>query len=411
MPLSAEALAEEFPLEAGLIYLNHAGVAPWPRRAVDAVSAFARENMHQGASHYPRWLLVERRLREHLATLINAASPRQIGLLKSTSEGLSFVASGLPWRPGENVVIAREEFPSNRIVWEALGRHGVAVRQVPVLDRDDPEADLIAACDRDTRLLSISACQYINGLKINIEKLGEYCRARGIFFVVDAIQQIGALPFDVQACHCDVAVADGHKWMLGPEGLALFYVSDRAFDRLDVSEFGWHMVEQIGDYARADWQLAEDARRFECGSPNLLGTHALEAALGLLFEHGLPNVYSMLHDNIELLSGSVERLPGARLLRPADAARRSAILTVAFEGVDPLRLDRRLKAARLQVAVRGGGIRLSPHFYTPPAVLEAAATILARALEAERRGEPCQGIADQRPVPPAEREPTRSGLA
>lgn len=385
MPLSPEALAAEFPLEAGLKYLNHAGVAPWPRRAVAAVEAFARENMRQAATHYPRWLTVERRLREHLARLVNAPSSRQIGLLKSTSEGLSFVASGLPWQAGWNVVTAHEEFPSNRIVWEALGRHGVETRSVPVLGVSDPEGDLIAACDRHTRLLSVSACQYINGLKLDIERLGDYCRGRGIFFVVDAIQQIGALPFDVQACHCDVAAADGHKWMLGPEGLALFYVSERALEQLRVSEYGWHMVEAVGDYARRDWQPAADARRFECGSPNLLGTHGLEASLSLLLEHSLVNVYKELTYKIDLLSSSVEQLPGARMLSPADPARRSGILTVAFAGIDPGRLDKRLQQAGVRVAIRGGGVRLSPHFYTPDAILEEAVMVLAQALEAERR--------------------------
>ncbi len=387
MPLSPDVLAAEFPLQPGLCYLNHAGVAPWPRRAALAVEAFARENTTLAASCYPRWLAVELRLREQLARLINAASPMQVGLLKNTSEGLSFVAAGLSWKPGQNVVIAREEFPSNRLVWEALGRHGVAVRQVPVLDSADPEADLIAACDVDTRLLSISACQYINGMAISLERLGEYCRRRDIFFVVDAIQGIGALPFDVQASQCDVAVADGHKWLLGPEGLALFYVSDRALERLAVSEYGWHMVARVGDYERSEWGLSPDVRRFECGSPNLLGTHALEASVGLLLEHGESHVFNQLRCNIEFLSSSVEQIPGAESLSPRSPDRRSGILTVAFAGTDPGRLDRRLRQAGVFAAVRGGGIRLSPHFYTPQAVLAEAAGILARCVAAERRGE------------------------
>ncbi|HAZ60401.1 MAG TPA: aminotransferase [Gammaproteobacteria bacterium] len=387
MPLSPAALAAEFPLQPGLCYLNHAGVAPWPRRAALAVEAFARENTTLAASSYPRWLAVEQRLREQLARLINAASPMQVGLLKNTSEGLSFVAAGLSWRAGQNVVIAREEFPSNRIVWEALGRHGVAVRQVPVLDAADPEADLLAACDADTRLLSISACQYINGMKMSLDRLGDYCRRRDILFVVDAIQAIGAVPFDVEACQCDVAVADGHKWLLGPEGLALFYVSDRALERLAVSEYGWHMVARVGDYERSEWGLSPDVRRFECGSPNLLGTHALEASIGLLIEHGESFVFNQLRCNVEFLSSSVEQIPGAESLSPSSPDRRSGILTVAFAGTDPGRLDRRLRQAGVFAAVRGGGIRLSPHFYTPQAMLEEAARVLARCVVAERRGE------------------------
>jgi selenocysteine lyase/cysteine desulfurase len=385
MPLSAAELAAEFPLESGICYLNHAGVAPWPRRAVRAVEAFAQANLTRGAADYPQWLAVEARLRRHLATLIHAPSPARIGLVKSTSEGLSFVAAGLAWEAGQNVVIAREEFPSNRIVWEALGRHGVELRSVPVLGAADPEAALIAACDRETRLLSISACQYINGMAMNLEVLGEYCHRHGIFFVVDAIQQIGALPFDVEACHCDVAVADGHKWMLGPEGLALFHVSERALEWLRVSEYGWHMVAQRGDYERPTWTLAPDARRFECGSPNLLGTHALEASLGLLIEHGEYIVFKSLQDKMDCLSSFVEPIPGARILSPPAPPRRSGMLTVAFPGVDAERLGQRLREAGVYAAVRGGGIRLSPHFYTPEGVLEQAAQVLAEVVRGLRR--------------------------
>ncbi|NQD96371.1 aminotransferase class V-fold PLP-dependent enzyme, partial [Pseudomonas sp. CrR25] len=212
------AIHDEFPQLAELRYLNHAAVAPWPQRAVVAVSRFAEQNAHCGARDYPAWLLVERSLRERLTRLLNAPSSDDIALVKNTSEALSFVAFGLDWRAGDQVVISDEEFPSNRVVWEALEARGVEVLQVN-LHQGDPEVGLLNACGARTRLMSISAVQYASGLRLDLGRLGHGCQRRGVLLCIDAIQQLGALPFDVQAYQCAFAMADGHKWLLGPEGL------------------------------------------------------------------------------------------------------------------------------------------------------------------------------------------------
>src|SRR5690606_10525724 len=208
---------DEFPQDKDLCYLNHAAVAPWPKRSHDAVVRFAAENVTHGARHYPRWLAIEVHLREQLQRLVNAPSSADISLLKNTSEGLSVIAAGLDWQPGDRVLISNQEFPSNRIPWQALARVGVTVDQADI-GGDDPEAALIAAMTPETRLLSISSVQYGTGLRMDLARLGEACRERGILFCVDAIQSLGVLPMDVQAINADFVVADGHKWMLGPEG-------------------------------------------------------------------------------------------------------------------------------------------------------------------------------------------------
>ena len=272
---------DEFPQDPAICYLNHAAVAPWPKRAAEAVKAFACENLHQGARDYPRWVQLEHRLRGQLQTLLNAPGKGDIALVKNTSEALSFVAMGLDWTEGDEVLISDAEFPSNRIPWEALAPRGVRLRQVS-LNGADPEGALIAAMGPATRLLSISSVQYASGLRMDLARLGRACRERGILFCVDAIQSLGAIELDVQAIHCDFAMADGHKWLLGPEGLGVFYCRREVRDRLHLTQFGWHMVEALGDYDRADWMPASTARRFEPGSPNTLAQHALSASLELL---------------------------------------------------------------------------------------------------------------------------------
>lgn len=366
---------DEFPQIVDLRYLNHAAVAPWPRRAARAVSAFAEQNATVGARDYPQWLTVERSLRQRLKRLLNAPSSGDVALVKNTSEALSFVAFGLDWKRGDRIVISDEEFPSNRVVWEALRPLGVEVVQVS-LKGDDPEGDLLAACGPRVRLMAISAVQYASGLRLDLARLGEGCEKRDVLLCIDAIQQLGALPFDVQHNRCAFAMADGHKWMLGPEGLGVFYCRSDLRDQLKLHEYGWHMLEYAGDYDRTDWEPARSARRFECGSPNLLGAMALEASLSLLEEVGMERVAAELDERIEWLCQGLGELDGVDILSPTTPDRRAGILTFRLQGWDNAALFERLKAEQVVCALRGGGIRFSPHFYTPQRVIDETVALL-----------------------------------
>jgi selenocysteine lyase/cysteine desulfurase len=370
--------APEVLLDPELAYLNHAAVSPWPRRTVEAVARFARENGARGAAGYPRWLEVEARLRDRLAALVNAPDPRDIALVKNTSEGLSLIAQGLDWQAGDNVVGIAQEFPSNRVVWEALRDRGVVLRRLDLDRSSEPELDLAALCDARTRLMAVSSVQYARGLRLDLERLGGLCRARGVALCVDAIQSLGAVPFDLARVAADFVVADGHKWMLGPEGLGLLYVSARLRPRLRLSQYGWRMLEHAGDFDREDWAPAADARRFECGSPNMLGIHALEASLSLLQEVGIAAVHTALAERagriIELVDAH-----GFELLSPRRPERRAGIVTFRVPDTDPVALHRALLDRGVVCAPRGGGIRFSPHFYTPPEDLERAVDAAARA--------------------------------
>lgn len=364
-------LNDEFPQDTSLCYLNHAAVAPWPRRARDAVQRFADENMLRGASAYPRWLETEKALRQNLAALINAPGPRDIALVKNTSEALSMVAYGLAWEPGDEIVISDQEFPSNRIVWESLARQGVRTRAA-LLDSDQPEAAIEEAVTAKTRLVSISSVQYGTGLKLDLKRLGQFCRDRGILFCVDAIQSIGSHQIDVEDMCIDFTMADGHKWLLGPEGLALFYVRPDLRASLSLHEFGWHMVAERGNFDRHDWTPAGDATRFECGSPNMLATHALCASTDVLLEVGVGEVARRIESAIDKLHEQLLQVPGYTRITPTDPDRRAGILTFSLDGKDNEAIQRKLMGSDVICAYRGGGIRFSPHFYTPDEVLETA---------------------------------------
>ncbi|HCP54246.1 MAG: aminotransferase [Pseudomonadaceae bacterium] len=371
------ALHDEFSQLLDLRYLNHAAVAPWPKRAVSAVARFAEENAQRGARDYPSWIQVEDKLRQRLSRLLNAPSTDDIALVKNTSEALSFVAFGLDWKAGDQIIISDEEFPSNRIVWEALRPQGVEIIQVN-LQQGDPETNLLEACGPRTRLMSVSAVQFASGLRLDLPRLGQGCKERGVLFCVDAIQQIGALPFDVQACQCAFAMADGHKWMLGPEGLGVFYCRSDLRDQLTLHEFGWHMLEHMGDYQRTEWQPANSARRFECGSPNMLGTMALEASLSLLEEVTMAEVGNALEQRVQWLIDGLGEIPGVQLHSALAPERRAGIINFTVDGHDNHALHKQLMAEQVVCIPRGKGIRFSPHFYTEAKVIEDTLRILRR---------------------------------
>ncbi len=364
---------QEFPQDEGLIYLNHAAVAPWPLRTVRAVQQFADENARRGACNYPAWLGVEAAVREQLRALLNAESSAEIALQKNTSEALSIVAHGLDWRRGDNVVLASLEFPSNRIVWESLARYGVAAHVIPINpDEPDPESKLLEHCDAHTRLLAVSSVQYAAGLRMDLERLGAACKARGILLGIDAIQSLGALRFDLRRCDADFVAADAHKWLLGPEGIGVFYCSPALRERIALHEYGWHMVAEPGDYERASWEVAQDARRFECGSPNMLGIHALHASLSLLQEVGMAAVERGVLENSAYLMRHLQNQPGVVLQTPDTPGRYAGIVNFRVQGMPAARLHEALREAGVVCAVRSGGVRFSPHFYTPRARLDRA---------------------------------------
>lgn len=372
-------LNDEFALDPGLVYLNHAAVAPWPRRTARAVERFAEENLHQGASDYPRWMEKEAQLRGQCRDLVNAPSADDIALLKNTSEALSVVAHGLAWQAGDNVVISDEEFPSNRIVWESLRARGVETRRAHLAASSSPEDALASCIDARTRLLSVSSVEYASGLRLDLDRLGEICRARGVLFCVDAIQSLGVLPFEVAACGADFVMADGHKWLLAPEGLALFYVRPAIRDQLRLNQYGWHMVEDMFDFSRDDWQIAASARRFECGSPNMLGIHALSASLEVLAEAGIGNVAAQVLAHSAYLMDALAALPGIEILTPRAPGRYAGIVSFRHARVAPVELHARLVAQRIVCAQRGGGVRFSPHFYLTREQLDTAVAAVAAA--------------------------------
>jgi len=371
----------QFPSSERLHYLNHAAISPWPRVSADAVQQFAEENALQGALDYARWVKTEQSCRARYAALLNADSD-DIALVKNTSEGLSFIANGLHWRAGDNVVLPDCEFPSNWLAWDSLRRHGVEPRQVAIQSEQHimhPEKALMDACDERTRLLAVSAVQYRDGFRLDLSKLGDFCQQHSILFSVDAIQQLGMLPLDVQTCHIDFVSADAHKWLLGPEGQAVFYCAPHVRPQLQPSQYGWKQYEDPFDFDRLQWKTSDTGKRYEPGSPNTLGIIAADAALGLLLDTGMDEVARRVMANADLLRASLAECASIAMSTPPLPQQRTAIVNFR-----PLRRSadevyRNLLDHSILSAQRGNGIRLSPHFYQSTERMSEAAELICSA--------------------------------
>lgn len=362
-PRAADAsIRAQFPILRRGLYLNHAAVGPWPRCAAQAVQAFAAQNVQSGPANYRAWIAREKSLRERLA-LLTGSAPADIALLKNTTEGISLVAWGLDWQPGENVVLPRDEFASNRLPWLAQSKRGVEVREVDIRAGAQAEQALLDAMDDRTRLLSVSAVQWNDGFRLDLERLGAACRRRGVLFFVDAIQQLGSLPLDVESCRIDFLAADAHKWLLGPEGIAVFYCREALRPKLELLQQGWHMYDRPWDFQRSDWTPSDTAKRFEAGSPNSVGQAALHATTGLLLEQGMDRVADRVLANTDFLMRELPALPGIRLISRSEEERRSGIVSFVHQRLSASRLCSELRQSGIDCAVRGDWLRLSPHFY------------------------------------------------
>jgi selenocysteine lyase/cysteine desulfurase len=242
-----ERYAGQFPVVANLTYLNHAAVAPLCQAASDAMKWLAEDNCVHGSLHYDQWLACYDRLRAETARMIHADSS-EIAIVKNTSEGIATVQMGFPWKPGDTVVAFREEFPANYFPWARLESKGVGIRWLSIYD----PLDRIDEAARGARLLSISFVNYLSGHRVDLEAIGEICARHGVFYFVDAIQGLGVYPIDVRKARIHALAADGHKWLLGPEGCGVLYIQQDQQDLIEPVEFGWTNIAGYNDYACRD---------------------------------------------------------------------------------------------------------------------------------------------------------------
>ena len=346
------------------VYLNHAAVAPLVRPAAEAMKRLAEDALHYGSLHYQQWDETFDGLRRAASRLVNG-SPEEIALMKNTSEGIATIAIGLDWRAGDRIVAFREEFPANQYPWRRLETKGVTVEWLSVTD----PLDRIDDAAKGARLLSISFVQYLTGYRANLEAIGEICRRRGVIYFVDAIQGMGAFPLDVRAANIDALAADGHKWMLGPEGCGILYISRKLQEQVEPVEFGWTNVAGYNDYGSREMTLRGDAGRYECGTLNTIGCHGLRASIEFLLEVGVERIGPAVQALGDRIDEGV-RKKGYEVASERTPATGAGIVSFRKPGTDPVAIVARLKENGVAAAARAGWVRASPHFYISPEEIE-----------------------------------------
>lgn len=353
-------LRAEFPVTRRWAFLDHAAVAPLTARAQRAMAEWAADLAENGDVHESRWLARVEEVRGLAGRLIHA-DPADIAFVKNTSEGIGIVAEGYPWQAGDNVVTAAEEYPANIYPWLNLASRGVEVRRVPSRDRRLWLEDIRAAIDRRTRLLSLSFVEFASGFRNDLDALSALCRQRGVHFFVDAIQGLGVLPLDVQRTPLDFLAADGHKWLLGPEGAGIFYIRRELVDRLHPVGVGWNSVVGCRDFSTIDFRLKPHAGRWESGSLNVAGITALGASLELLLDLGIDTIRQRVFELTDHLCRQAAAA-GFEVYSSRQAEDQSGIVSLIVPG-QPRELVRRCRREGVVINQRAGRIRVSPHCY------------------------------------------------
>src|SRR5438445_1171390 len=325
-------LRNEFPITRRWAFFDHAAVAPLSGRAQRAMTEWAADMAENGDVHEPTWVRRVEEVRRLAGRLLNA-DPLDLAFVKNTSEGIGIVAEGLPWQSGDNVVTAAEDYPANIYPWMNLADRGVELRTVPSRDRRLWFDDIRAAIDSRTRLVSLSAVEFASGFRNDVDALAALCRERGVYFFVDAIQSLGVFPLDLKRTPIDFLSADGHKWLLGPEGAGIFYVRRELVERLHPIGVGWNSVVGSRNFAKIDFRLKPHAGRWESGSLNVAGIAALGASLELLLEVGIANIAKRVLELTDHLCAFADKA-GVQIFSSRRAEDKSGIVSIIVPGAD-----------------------------------------------------------------------------
>lgn len=358
-PLSS--FRSEFEVCESWAYLDHAALAPISRRARRAGEAYLEAIFRDGDAYYSDWFDEVEVIRARCARLIGAQS-EEVAFVANTTVGINEIASGLSFDRGQNVVVGEHEFPSNLLPWWRLEERGVEVRTVREVEGRIPPEHVLSLVDENTRIVALSFVEYSTGYRQDLSRLGRALKDLPALFFVDAIQGLGAFPLDVEESQIDFLVADGHKWLLAPDGIAIFYGRRERLGDVRPSAVGWLNSQAGMDFDHPTRELRTDARRFEAGSRNMVGLCALGASVALLQDVGLGRIGNRILELTDRLVLGLEA-QGHEVLSPRFGEERSGIVMFLPKKGKPEELREHLLAARVVTAVRRGRVRVSPHFY------------------------------------------------
>ena len=349
-------LRQSFPIFQHSTFLDTAHKAAVPNQVTEAVKNFYQDVQETGGDKVI-WHPEVARVRGLCAKLIGAEST-DIAFVKNTSDGLNFLANGVDFQPGDNVIVSDQEHVNNLFPWTNLERKQVEVRKIQSTNWTYGLHNIASLVDNKTRVISLSHVCAATGFRPPVEEIGEFCRKHGILFFLDAIQSIGLLDIDVTQLAVDALATSGHKWLFGPYGVGFLYCRKSIIAQL-TPVFSAKMYT-FTDAEKTNTSSYDDARRWEIGSPNYSGIYGLGAAVEMIHSVGTKAAENYVGDLCKDLRKKLTAL-GLEVVTP-DEGRITGI--ISFHVTNPEEVSSALKAAKIFVSVRGQGfVRVSVHMF------------------------------------------------
>lgn len=366
----------------GHVYFNHAASAPLSVRVVESMEAHLRERSIGAIDTYARFDAPKiEKCRGRIQQLINSESPDRIALLGNTSDPINVIASGLEWKSGDRVLMHEAEFPGNVWPYLNLKRLGVEIDVIPQ-SKGHPSPQLIADFITDkTKLLALSAVQFLTGYRADLESVGELCKRKHVIFAVDGIQGVGASRIDVQQMKIHALMSGAQKWQMGPHGTGWLYLTEEMQSRIQPKHVGWLAVDDPWNFFDYDQSLHPTARRFEGGTKNVPGIWGLDAALATLLEFEIDSIERHILSLTQLLIDNLRTIPGIRIITPTSQRERAGIVTIELaETLDAKSIFKQLLEQHITISLREGRLRFSPHFYNSPTEVALSVSALREAI-------------------------------
>jgi cysteine desulfurase/selenocysteine lyase len=362
------------------IFLDNAKTGALPARAVAALKTWADLRAEPFRLSTYQDLEVFRKTRELVAKLIGAKIG-EIACMVNTSYGINVASLGLPLKSGDVVLTYEGEYPADVYPWMSLAKKGVKLELIPKKDGLQDEARLLEELKRpEVRVVTMSWVSYSTGFRADLATIGRACRERGIYFVVDAIQGVGATALDVSKLEIDVLACGAQKWLLGPWGSGFVYVREGLIQELEPVVVGWLAMKSSEDFRRMadyDFNFYDDARRYQSNTLPAPDFAGFNASLEMFLELGPASVEAHIEGIMsEAVSWAQSRGDKVRLVTPADPAKRAGVLAIAPR--DSEAASKALSAANVYHSLREGAIRLAPHCFNTSAEMQKALDVLGR---------------------------------
>lgn len=367
--MTIEEVRNLFPhIKTGQIYFNHAAIGPWSSPVLIRINEYASQRSGKSIENYKSFLHWSSSAKSKLGNLIGA-NPDRIAWVDNVSNGINILAQGLKWEKGDRILINDIEFPSNVYPFLNLREYGVEIDIIKSRNGIVDIEEIERAITPKTRLVSISAVQFLSGYNADLDSIGRLCRNRGIVFCVDAIQAAGVIQIDVIKSKIDFLCGGTQKWLMSSQGLAYLYITEELQSRIFQKSVGWTSVENAWNLLDYNLTLKSSAERFQNGTVNALGIALFDASLDLFNQFkiesysagGITDCELRIRENTNYFIQRLEEIGIDTILKNVNAKNRAGIVT--FRHKDSKEIFEKLEKKKIYCAVREGMIRFSPHFY------------------------------------------------